>query len=103
MNPGYYWQKQPGLSVNQIETGSAKNERILLVKNKAVRFQDARIVYRGTQDGSLVMDLFILALDPHYGYVHRIDRGRAHHGFSIGAYHFKVLAASDDKISLKCL
>jgi hypothetical protein len=103
LNPEYYWQKSPALSVDQTDPVLAANERILLVKNHAVRVDDARIVYRGTQAGDLLLDLFVLQLDPHYGYPHRIDEDRALQGFSIGEYHFQVLAASDDKISLKRL
>ena len=89
--------------MDQTEPCLLKSERLLLKKNHAVRVDDTRIVYRGTQNGTLIMDLFVLALDPHYGYVHRIDQKLAHQGFSIGEYHFQVLVASDEKISLKRL
>ena len=103
VNPEYYWQTPPGQRMNQTESCLKKNNRFLLKKNQAVRVDDARLVYRGTQNGMFVMDLFVLALEPHYGYVHRIDQKQAHQGFSIGEYHFQALVASDEKISLKRL
>ena len=78
-----------------------KNNRLLLVKNQGVRIDETRLVYRGIQDGSLVIDLFILALDPHYGYPHHIGEEKAQKGFSIGDYYFQVLAGNSDQVSLR--
>ena len=78
-----------------------KNERVVLVKNQGALVDGARIVYRGSQRGALHMELFILQLDPHYGYPHRIDENQARKGFRMGDHHFQVLAASESKISLK--
>ena len=103
MNPEYYWQASPTLSDARPNPVLAKNGRLLLLKNQAARVDDVRLVYRGTREGDLVLELFVLALDPHYGYSHRIDEDMARQGFSIGEYHFQVLAASDAKISLKRL
>lgn len=103
MHPEYYWQAPPSPGGDQAGRCLPEKGPILLVKNQAVRIEGTRIVYRGIRDGALFMEMFILALDPHYGYPHRIDEHRAHHGFSIGEYHFQVLVASDDKISLQRL
>ena len=47
------------------------------------------------------MDLYILQLDPHYGYPHKIEKAHAYKGFRMGEYRFRVLAVSDRKISLQ--
>jgi hypothetical protein len=103
INPEYYWRSPAALAADQPEPRLPKNGRILLVKDQAMRVDDARIVYRGNRDGILCMDLFLLALDPHYGYPHRIDEARARQGFFIGDFYFQVLVAGDDKISLQRL
>ena len=80
-----------------------KDGRIVLTKNNAAQVGNDRIVYRGSYDGALYMDLYVLQLDPHYGYPHRIDEHQARKGFRLGDHAFQVLAASDGKISLKRL
>ena len=96
LNPDYYWQSSPGV------TAEFPPDREL-DKNHAARVDDARIVYRGSRNGSLHLDLYILQLDPHFAYPHRIDESQARKGFQLGEFAFQVLAVSDGKISLKRL
>lgn len=102
-NPEYYWQTSDALVLESPEPFLKKNECVLLAKNKGARVDGARVVYRGSRDGSLLMDLYVLQLDPHYGYSHKIDADQARQGFRMGEEHYKVLAASDAKISLQRL
>ncbi|BBO81530.1 hypothetical protein DSCO28_20960 [Desulfosarcina ovata subsp. sediminis] len=74
---------------------------IMLVRDREVRVDGARIVYRGSHAGRLHLDLYILALDPHYGYPHRIEEKSARQGFVIGSHHFQLIAAGDDSICLR--
>jgi hypothetical protein len=101
LNPDYYWTSSTVLATDSPEPLLTKNERVVLVKNQGAQVGGARIVYRGSQRGALHMDLYILQLDPHYGYPHRIDESQARKGFRMGDHHFQVLAASEGKISLK--
>ncbi|WP_372677492.1 hypothetical protein [Desulfosarcina sp.] len=103
LNPDYFWDASPSLTAEPQDRILEKNERILLAKNHGARVENARIVYRGSRRGTLTLDLYILQLDPHYGYPHRIDEDHARKGFRMGEYFFQVLAASDGKISLKRL
>ena len=103
LNPEYYWQPSNALSEVSQEPNLHKNERVLLTKNHGAQVNGERIVYRGSQRGALQMDLYILQLDPHYGYPHRIEADRARKGFRMGNHRFQVVAASDRKISLKRL
>ena len=104
MNPDYYWQSSTGVTAGfPPDQALDKNGRVMIAKNHAARVDDARIVYRGSRNGSLHLDLYILQLDPHVGYPHRIDERQARKGFRLGDYAFQVLAASDGKISLKRL
>jgi hypothetical protein len=99
-NPEYYWQPSQALALESPEPYLEKEARVVLAKNRAILVGDARIVYRGLRKGVLHLDLFALQLDPHYGYPHEIDMDKARQGFRMGDHHFKVLAASDGKISL---
>jgi hypothetical protein len=103
LNPDYYWQASPGATAEFPDQTLEANGRVMIAKNHGARVDSARIVYRGSHSGSLFMDLYILQLDPHYGYPHRIDEKQARKGFRMGDYTFQVLAASDGKISLKRL
>ena len=102
-NPDDYWQPSEALALESPEPFLAKDKPVVLAKNHGAQTDTARIVYRGRQNGSLHMDLFILQLDPHYGYPHTIDECRARKGFQLGDDYFAVSAASDSKISLKRL
>jgi hypothetical protein len=103
LNPEYYWNSSGVLAAGSPEPLLTKNEPVVLVKNQGAQVDGARIVYRGSQRGTLQMDLYILELDPHFGYPHRIEKKQARKGFRMGDHHFQVLAASDDKISFKRL
>ncbi len=103
LNPDYYWRSSAELAAESPEPLLTKNDRVVLVKNQGTQVDSSRIVYRGCQRGALHMDLYVLELDPHYGYPHRIDESLARKGFRMGEHHFQVLAASDEKISLKRL
>ena len=103
MNPEYYWSTTGPSVAASSGTMSHDRSRILLTKHQAVQLGDTRIVYRGVRSGDLILDLYILQLDPHYGYSHRIDVQQARKGFRLGSHHFQVLAASDAKLSLKRL
>ena len=103
LNPDYYWRPSEALALESPEPLLETEHPVVLAKNQGAQVADARIVYRGSRNGNLHLDLYILQLDPHYGYPHTIDEAQAHQGFRMGEYHFKVLAASDSKISLKRL
>ena len=100
LNPEYYWEPSEALALESPEPLLEKEEPVVLAKNQGAHVGDARIVYRGSRNGNLHMDLYVLELDPHYGYPHMIDETQARSGFRMGDYHFKVLVASDSKISL---
>jgi hypothetical protein len=104
MNPDYYWSSSPGMTAEfPPDQELEKNGRVMIAKNHAARVDDARIVYRGSRNGHLHLDLYILELDPHYGYPHQIEETEARKGFRMGDDAFQVIAASDGKISLKRL
>ena len=103
LNPDYYWQSSPGVAADFPDQTLEKNGRVLIAKNHGARVGNARIVYRGSHSGNLYMDLYILELDPHYGYPHQIGEHQARKGFRLGDDAFQVIAASDGKISLKRL
>ncbi|WP_319408988.1 hypothetical protein [uncultured Desulfosarcina sp.] len=102
-NPEYYWHPSPTLTGQPADRVLEKNASILLEKNHGARVDSARIVYRGSCNGTLHMDLYVLQLDPHYGYPHQVEEDQARKGFRMGEYYFQVLASSDGKISLKRL
>ena len=103
LNPEYYWQPSNALAEVPQEPILHKNERVLLTKNHGAQVNGERIVYRGSRRGALHMDLYILQLDPHYGYPHRIQADQARKGFRMGNHRYQVVAANDSKISLKRL
>ncbi len=103
LNPDYYWQPSPDVTAQFPDRTLEKNGRVMIAKNHGARVGSARIVYRGSHDGNLHMDLYILELDPHYGYPHQIEEAQARKGFRLGDDAFQVIAASDGKISLKRL
>lgn len=102
-NPEYYWQTATSQVDGAKDTVSGVKKRMMLAKDKGVRIEKERIVYRGRRKGMLQLDLFILQLDPHYGYPYLVPEKEARKGFRIGSHQFRVLAVSDEKISLKFL
>jgi hypothetical protein len=80
---------------------SIEGDRVLLVSGKEAVFKSSKIVYRGIEDGQVCFDLFILQLDPHYSYVHKIPVREARRGFRLGDQDFELLTARNSKVKLK--
>ena len=102
-NPDYYWKTATADARDLTEPVLKQNAQIVLAKDQGAQVEGARIVYRGRDHGTLHMELYILQLDPHYAYPHAIEGSQARKGFQLGSHHFRVLAASDTKISLERL
>lgn len=73
---------------------------ILLIKDRDTIVGDTRVIYRGRENGTVHLDLFILSLDPHFAYPHRIDETSAQDGFQMGEHRFRLLASGRQSIRL---
>jgi len=100
-NPAY--GSAPLAHVNPAEGNvvSMAGDRVMLVSGEEAVFKNSRIVYRGIEDDQLCFDLFILQLDPHYSYLHKIPVGDAKSGFRLGDQDFELLTARKSKVKLK--
>ena len=102
-NPEYYWHSASSQADGVTDQIPGPQKRVMLAKDQGASVDKERIVYRGRHNGRLQLDLFILQLDPHYGYPYLVEEDEARRGFQIGSHQFRVLAVSDEKISLKLL
>ena len=100
-NPDFYWS-QPSSTVSSTSTLlNLKGNKILLVKDRAVVINDAKIAYKGTINGNLIFEYSILKLDPHYAYSHQISSKSAKKQFKLGNNHFRLIAGNKNKISMQ--
>jgi len=67
------------------DAGSFVRKNMLyLFPDSPLAFEDIRLVYRGCEDGKLLLDLFLLDLDPEYAYLQRVAIPQAEKGVRLG-------------------
>jgi hypothetical protein len=79
-------------------------DELVLRLDKIQGFRDLKLIYRGLDDaGYLLIDLFILELDPDTGYTYRIHPEDAEKRFELDKYAFKVNSVRKSKLKLERL
>jgi hypothetical protein len=61
------------------------------------------LVYRGIQDGELLIDLTVLALDPDAAYPYRIPIRRAGQGLRLGGETFKLVSHGKRQLTISSM
>jgi hypothetical protein len=78
-------------------------DRVVMMRGETVTVNRTRLVYRGLQDGTLHLDLYLLDLDAQYPYPKRIPRALARQEFRLGPERYQLLAVSRKALTLKIL
>ncbi|MGD9096606.1 MAG: hypothetical protein PVF97_00890 [Desulfobacterales bacterium] len=78
----------------------AKPSQVVLRKDVRTRFDKVDVVYRGIENGSLRLDVFIRELDPDYPYRREIERRKASEGFRLGGVRFELISAGRNTAKL---
>lgn len=100
-------QRQPATVVKEfdyagrpIQPLTMPNQLVLSTGERLVLEKHA-LVYRGIVEKKIIVDLYILALDPQQPYEQKIEKSEAKKGFTLGDMQFKLVTAKSKHLILK--
>ncbi len=90
-------------SANLKLTSRVSAKQLLLVKNDRVKIKNTCLVFRGLDKGEVVLDLYLLELDPGYAYPQRFSRDNNGNAIRLGDVTYTVTSANNYSLTLKVL
>ena len=79
------------------------NGRVILMRDEALTISRNRLVFRGQENGAILLDLYPLDLDSQYAYPREIPRALADEGFRLGDSRYRVLSVNQKTLMLETL
>ena len=76
-------------------------DRIVLIRDEAAEVDRIRMVYRGIEDDRILLDVYLLDLDPAYPYSRRISVAEAEKGIRIGPRGYRLKSVSRKSLVLR--
>ena len=76
-------------------------DKITLVKNESITVNDCRLVFKGLEKDRILLDLYLLDLDPQYAYQQTISKAAAHRGIRLGDAEYRLISVGKDMLRLK--
>ncbi len=84
-------------------TSQVSARQLLLVKNDRVKIKNTCLVFKGLDKGNVVLDLYLLELDPGYAYPQRFSRDNNGNAIRLGDVTYTVTSANNYSLTLKAL
>jgi hypothetical protein len=92
-----------GTAANVKVESQISAKQLLLVKNDRVRVKNACLVFKGIEKGQVVLDLYLLELDPGHAYPQRFSREINGNAIRLGDVSYAVTSANNYSLTLKVL
>ncbi len=92
-----------GIAANVKLTSRVSAKQLLLVKNDRVKIKNTCLVFRGLEKGEVMLDLYLLELDPGYAYPQRFSRDNNGDAIRLGDVTYTVASANNYSLTLKVL
>ena len=77
---------------------SAPPDRMILTKGIPLILDKVKLTYLGMDDDSVVIDVTIFDLDPHFAYRRTIPKHRATLGFSMAQQQYRLISAKSARL-----
>ena len=84
-------------------TSRVSAKQLMLVKNDRVKIKNTSLVFRGLEKGEVMLDLYLLELDPGYAYPQRFSRDNNGNAIRLGDVTYTVISANNYSLTLKVL
>ena len=75
--------------------------KIILHADTLTKFGKTKLKYRGVDSDYLLIDVYILDLDPQYGYAYKIPIKSARKNFRLYEHTFTLVSQNKSKVSLR--
>jgi len=83
------------------KTAAPKTDRLVLKKDERIDVGRTSLIYKGIEDSKIVVDLYLLDLDPKQGYLKKIEEDKAEEGVLLGPVTYRLISANDSYLTLK--
>ncbi len=93
------WREQ-GEVANAKLTSQISAKQLLLVKNDRVTIKNTCLVFKGIEKGQVLLDLYLLELDPGYAYPQRFSRETNGNAIRLGDATYSVKSANNYSLAL---
>jgi len=90
-------------AVNVKLTSQISPKQLLLVKNDRVKTKNTCLVFKGIENGQVLLDLYLLELDPGYAYTQRFSREANGNVIRLGDAIYTVKSANNYSLALTIL
>jgi hypothetical protein len=88
---------------NALVRSQVSVKQLLLVKNDRVTFKNTSLIFKGLENGQLMLDLYLLELDPGYAYPQRFSRKTNGNAVRLGDVTYCVISANNTALTLKII
>ena len=78
----------------------APDSPLVLIKDQSREVDGCRLVYKGIREGRILIDVYLLELDPGYAYGHNLTTAEAKAGFRMGDVRFTMVSAGRRRLAL---
>lgn len=90
------------------KAGTDPGKRSVMVKDRVYLFRDSsltvnncRLNFRGIDKDVILLDIYLLELDPDYAYANRIPKKEARDGIRLGDSRFRLLSAGKNGLTMR--
>lgn len=80
---------------------SVDSGTLVLGLDKETRVNTKHFVFRGIEDGSIMIEVFIPALDPKVGYMYKVSIDEAEKGFNLSGYACRLISVRKHRIKVE--
>lgn len=96
------WRTQ-GTAANVKAESQISAGQLRLIKNDRVTVKNTCLVFKGIEKGQVVLDLYLLELDPGYAYPQRFSREPNGNAIRLGNVIYAVKSVNNSILTLKIL
>lgn len=77
------------------------DNKVMLVKDHGLVVNNSKLVFKGIQDQTIRLDLYLLDLDPQYPYQQNLSKSAAMEGIRMGDSQYHLISVSKNMLKLK--
>jgi hypothetical protein len=87
-------------AVNVKAESRISEKQVVLIKNDRVTVKNTGLVFKGLENGQVVLDLYLLELDPEYAYPQRFSKETNGPAIRLGEVTYAVKSVSNASLTL---
>ena len=95
--------KTRGTAANVKAESQVSAKQLLLIKNDRVKVKNTCLVFKGLDKGQVLLDLYLLELDPVHAYPQRFSREINGNAIRLGDVTYAVKSVNNSSLTLKIL